>query len=46
MRNPTWTTTELILALELYFEWTPLKTSENNPKIVALIITQSAACAR
>jgi 5-methylcytosine-specific restriction enzyme A len=36
MRNPPWTTDELILALDLYFRVDPLHNTENHPEIIAL----------
>lgn len=36
VRNPAWTSDELILALDLYFRVNPLHTSEKNPEIQAL----------
>jgi 5-methylcytosine-specific restriction protein A len=36
MRNPKWTRDELILALDLYFRCTPLKTNKDHHEIVKL----------
>ncbi len=35
-RNPSWTSDEIILALELYFRVNPSHTSKSNPEIIAL----------
>src|SRR5215471_1678449 len=36
MRNPSWSTDELILALDLYFRLPPNSTSKANPQIIEL----------
>ena len=35
-KNPSWTTDELILALDLYFRVSPLTISKENPEVIAL----------
>ena len=36
MRNPTWARDELILALDLYFQYLPTKINKNHPAVVEL----------